>query len=104
MPGGLPSGMDAMQQMAERRPRSPARAVPVIAASLLVAACAADHAPRFSGPLVPHGTAPERILGPHPGSGLGPSSDRPPWHTDPPANPERYHVPDDGFLDALALA
>ncbi len=92
-----------MTQSAGRRPGFPALAVPAIAAALLLGACGQDRTPRFSGPLVPHGAVPEPILGPgHPRSESG--STRPPWLGDPPADPERYHVPDDGFLEALALA
>jgi hypothetical protein len=33
-----------------------------------------------------------------------PNTSRPPWLSEPSDNPERYHVPDDGFGDNLARA
>jgi hypothetical protein len=80
--------------------------VVALAGLLLVGACGATPPPRFSGPVVPHGAVPEEIEGPSRGPGRfrRPSDERPAWHPDPPADPERHHVPDDGFRDALALA
>ena len=92
--------------VSRRRASTPRAAVALSALLLLSCACGAAQPSRFSGPLVPNRAAPEGFQGPSRGPARigAPSGERPPWHPDPPVDPERHHVPDDGFWDALALA
>ncbi len=83
---------------------------PAILAMLLLAACqsaprndeaaATPTAANDSGPLLRTPTLPPFFRYRQPSA---PSDQRPPWLPTLPPNIERYHVPDDGFWDEMAM-